>query len=130
MNLFNRHEKCIGLTLWSFGRKHIQIWYCPRGYTIEKHSHPDEDIELMYLFGSTVFWRGSSNEVLTYFEESYKPKWHHFGRRFSVKAGMVHWFVVSKLPLIFINFSTFKQKNARRSAALDFKKTELGLWVK
>lgn len=128
MTLFNRHERCIGLTLWRFGQKNIELWYCPSGYEIKPHSHPNEKIELMYLFGDTEFFRivekmhdfvfGKHMGVRS---ESFKPKWYHVFRKFTIDYGVVHWFKVSKLPLIFINIATFKDGHKPVSAAVDFK---------
>lgn len=126
MSIINYHESCVGIVLFKWRQKFIQLWYCPKGYEIKPHSHPEEDIELMYLFGSTVFYR--QNQNINYIirgwldnPESYKPKWYNVFRRFSVPANTKHWFIVSKWPLIFINFSTFSEGNKPKSAAVDFK---------
>lgn len=125
MTLFNRHEKCVGLTLWRFGRRNVEIWYCPRGYEIKPHSHPNERIELMYIFGKTTFFRRKPDYNFAGYwlpqEESFKPKWYHIFRCFTVDYGQIHWFKVSNLPLIFINFSKFWQGYKPTSAAIDFK---------
>lgn len=121
MNLLNHHEKCLGIVLFKWRQRFVQLWLCPSGYKIQKHSHPEEDIELMYIFGSSVFYRLTSSYVFTEYQESYKPKWYHIFRCFSVPAGTIHWFEVSKWPLVFINFSTFKDNIKPKSAAIDFK---------
>lgn len=113
MSLINRHGPCVGVKLFSFGQYHVQIWFCPANFMIERHSHPDEHIELMYLAGDAVFFRGDF--------ELFKPRWYHFGRSFSVAPGVVHWFSVSKWPLIFINWSKFNLGCKPVSAAVDFK---------
>lgn len=114
--LFNRHERCIGLRLWKSKTRFVQLWYCPRGYRVEPHSHNDEQIELMYLFGKTTFFRLSS------VVESLSPRWYHMFKSFTVKAGQVHWFTVSTMPLVFINFATFLNGKEPTSAAIDFHK--------
>lgn len=117
MMLFNRHERCVGFKLWSTKTRFVQLWYCPRGYRVEAHSHNDQNIELMYVFGMTTFYRISDTL------ESFRPRWKHIFRSFSVKAGQVHWFTVSSLPLIFINFATFIDGKKPTSAAIDFHTT-------
>lgn len=118
MKLFNRHEQCIGVVLWKWRQTFVQLWYCPKGYEIKTHSHPEEDIELMYIFGKTVFYKDSYSST-----RAFKPKWYHMFQTFSVPAGTAHWFTVSNIPLLFINFSTFKQGFKAKSAAIDFKPT-------
>lgn len=115
MKLFNRHESCVGITLWRFGQLNIELWYCPSGYTIKEHSHPEEDIELYYLFGNSHFFRKSPSGTT----EVAVP--HIPFKHFTVKAGWSHWFTVSRLPLIFINKATFKREFKPKSASVDFK---------
>src|SRR5579859_3900335 len=103
MKIINRHKSCIGITLFRLFNLNIELWYCPRGFKIEPHSHPEEDIQLMYLFGKTTFYL--VHESIG--GKRFIPKWYHFGHCFSVPAGFEHWFVVSKWPLIFINFAKF-----------------------
>lgn len=117
--MINRHERCIGIVLCKWKQLFIQLWFCASSYEIAAHSHPEEDIELMYLFGSTTFFRVDSNMGL----QSYRPKWYHLFRTFTVKAGTVHWFTVSSLPLVFVNISKFKDGATAKSAAQDFKLT-------
>jgi len=115
---FERHnyESCKGLTIWKSERYHVEIWYCPKNYVIIPHSHPQENIELMYLWGSTEFFRRRQEST-----ESFKPKWYHFGRSFSVNAGDVHWFTVSPFRcLIFVNIAKFLPGFFPKSASIDF----------
>jgi hypothetical protein len=128
MILFNRHESCIGLTLFRLWRWNVELWYCPKGYRIKPHSHPNEHIELMFIYGRTTFYRIIKWTTHTVFGDvygdhvqHYKPKWYHVGRTFSVKPGIVHYFEVSDRPLIFINFATFTKGHKPTSASVDFK---------
>lgn len=114
--IFNKHEGCRGLTLFRFFRWNVEIWICPKRYVIKPHSHPNEHIELMYLCGKTMFCRIKDGVA-----ESYKPKWYHVFRTFSVKPGIIHWFEVSNQPLIFINFAKFLKGHKPQSASKDFK---------
>lgn len=120
MTLFDRHERCVGLRLWKSKTRFVQLWYCPRGYEVELHSHNDQNIELMYLFGKTTFSRINVDNVNHLFTETFTPKWKHIFRKFTVKAGQLHYFSVSTLPLVFVNFATFLPGNKPVSAAIDF----------
>ena len=114
--IFNTHDSlnCIGITLYKRGNKRAEIWFIKPGYEIKEHCHPQEDVELMYLFGSTVFYRRNmdTSEV-----EFARPRMF---RCFSVKHRDAHWFSVGWLPLIFINFQTFLDGHKPKSAAEDF----------
>ena len=91
-----------GLKLFQLGRYRIELWYFPSSFRIEKHSHPKENIEVFYLFGSVKFFRMESsgnNEV--YWDSNFIPRF------LSLHAGYIHWFYVGKYPLIAINFSKF-----------------------
>jgi hypothetical protein len=119
MKLFNRYESCVGLTLFRLFKYNIEIWYCPKEYEIVPHSHPEEDIELMYIFGKTTFFRQcySGAPILSVIPRM--PFKCH-----SVPAGYIHWFKVSKtFPLIFINIAKFRRGFKPKSASVDFKKT-------
>jgi len=117
--MFNRYEKCFGITLYSIGQKRAELWFVLPNYTIKEHTHNQENIELMFLFGKTVFSRSRDGEYafLT-------TSWKFFGRCFTVLAGDAHSFTTSSWPLVFINFQTFLGKNKPKSAALDFQPTE------
>lgn len=117
MSIFRKYETCRGLLLFRWKQYTAELWYCPSGYKIVEHSHPKEQIELMYLFGSTIFYRRDTSGI----EESYKPKWCHVFRKFTVPAGWSHRFDVSTLPLVFINFAKWEQGSTPTSAAVDFK---------
>lgn len=130
MSIINRHERCVGVTLFR-GKKHnVEIWYCPRGYEVKPHSHNDQHIELMYLFGKTTFHRqtfgqlsgkpGDTFRRLFVTKEEFTPTWKHVLKKFTIKPGQRHWFTVSSLPLIFINFATFIDGKRPVSAAIDF----------
>jgi len=117
MSLVHRYEQCIGIPLFKSKRRYVEIWYCPRGYKIKEHSHPNERIELMYIFGKTTFFRREKKDQK---EQSFTPKWYHCFRTFSVPYGFLHRFEVSNLPLIFINFSKFFPGYEPVSASVDF----------
>lgn len=118
--LINRHGPCIGIRLWKCGQKFIQLWIVPPNYTIEPHSHDDEDIELMYIWGKTTFYREKTPLIII--EEFTPDQNYDIGKCFTVPAGTMHWFKTTTTRLIFINFSEFLPNTKPRSAALDFNK--------
>jgi quercetin dioxygenase-like cupin family protein len=120
MAIFNKYEKCYGMTLYSIGRYRAELWFVAPNYEIIPHSHPEENIELMFLFGRTTFKR----LVKMFYKERYeyvKTRWKFFGKCFSVPAGTTHWFATTSWPLVFINFQTFLPGHKPKSAAQDFK---------
>lgn len=123
MGIFNRYGPCRGLTLFKWGQRRAEIWYIPSGYTIVEHRHPEEDVELMYLMGSTAFCR---RDIRTNVIESAQVKWPaNVGRCYGVKHYHTHWFSVGKWPLVFINFQKFMPGLKPKSAAIDFLETEV-----
>ena len=118
MSLFHKYESCIGIPLFKSKCRYVELWYCPKGYVIKEHSHPNEHIELMYIFGKTIFYRRNPE---TEDEDILEPAWFQFMKCFTVPAGFFHYFKVSNLPLIFINFSRFLNNTKPTSASVDFK---------
>jgi hypothetical protein len=105
------------MTLFKWGKRLIEIWFVPRNYEIPRHSHPSEDIELMFIFGDAIFCRMVDSEK---FIHSKHVTLKNIFSTFTVKAGTIHWFHSRhKLPLIFINFS--KWSTTPTSASVDFK---------
>lgn len=119
MSLIRKHESCVGLLLYKFGQYTAELWYCPAHYVIKEHSHPQEDIELMFLYGSTIFFRRKDEQ-----EDSFVSKWYHCFKCFSVPAGWSHHFLVGRRPLLFINFAKWKKGITPTSASVDFQLTK------
>lgn len=113
--IFHRWKNCRGMTLFRWGRLHIELWYFPAGTVVPSHAHPQEDIEVMYLFGSVVFHRQKqrTRQVV-----SFVPRWYDFCRLLSIPRGDSHWFTVGKWPLIAVNFEIWQGKPT--TAADDF----------
>ena len=118
MSIINKYDSCIGITLFRFFSYRAEIWFCPSGYEIVEHTHPGENVELIYLWGDTVFYRRNNNDGLL---EQAIPK---FGKFFTVKYYHSHWFKVGIKPLIFINLQKFLPGSIPMSAAKDFKITK------
>lgn len=121
MNIIRHHESCVGIQMFKWNQHTAELWYCPAGYNIQKHSHPNEDIELMYICGQTTFYRQWHAESI---EESFAPRWYHVFRSFTVPPNWPHRFSVGKWPLVFINFAKWKVGTKPTSASVDFELTK------
>lgn len=117
-NIIHRHDNCWGFKLFQFGQRMVQVWFCPRGYLIERHSHEDQDIELAFVYGRAIFCKTKGDKVKSAVVSGFGNPFHTF----SVPAGTIHWFSVSDRPLIFINYSKWKKGIKPTSAAIDFKR--------
>lgn len=114
--LVDKHEGCVGLRLFKWGQRSVQLWYCPKGYTIEKHSHDLQDIELAFIYGQAWFYKLQHNIVKS-------AKVAGLGnpfKTFSIPAGTVHWFSVSSRSLWFVNYARWKTGYTPTSASIDF----------
>lgn len=118
MKIFNKYECCRGITLFSFGRYRAEIWFIPANYKIVEHSHPEENVELMFIFGRTKFFRRC---LRTGRVDWLNTKWNMIGRCFTVKCSDSHWFETNEWPLVFINFQSFLKPENKKSACEDFK---------
>ncbi len=123
MRFINRHDNCIGFRIWKWGRTQYELWFCPRYYNIERHSHDDQDIEIIFLYGSPWFWR-QENGVVT---EGWPRFPHNFCDVFSIRAGVLHSFYTGRLPMIVLSKERWKEGAKMTSAAVDFKKEHYGL---
>jgi len=131
--MINYYGPCLGITLFKWGRRKVELWLCPRHYTIPKHSHNDENIELAFLYGEAEFSRKVWKERFTVRDHLIDKKEKYFvieskvvsgfgslTHTFSIPAGTVHWFSVSNKPLIFLNYSKWLPGKKVTSAATDF----------
>lgn len=128
--LMMRYGPCRGITLFKLGRRKIELWIIPRGYTIPEHSHNNEDIELMLLAGdgTELFRREPYYDDVSGIKVGYSehrdnhtarfPK--DFCRKFSIPAGFAHGFTVAKRRLIFINFAKWRHGVTITGAHIDF----------
>ena len=118
--ILNRYQKCWGLTLWKWGQFKLELWICPKGYKIPAHSHDNQDIELLFLYGTALFARRLANKFFFDYVFATFPK--HFGQRFTIPAGAEHYFEVSNKTLIFIGIERWKPGVKVTSASIDFQK--------
>src|SRR4051812_44127042 len=98
--MIERYESCWILSLPAIGKYKIEFVYAPSGYEIAPHTHSNQDIKLMLLFGHNVrFFRQNAKDGLV----NFMARFRHIGRIFTINAGDIHYFKVSKWPLIFMN---------------------------
>jgi len=113
--LIERYQSCVGLSLPAFGKWKIELWLALPGYKIKPHSHDNVNIKLTFLFGHNVmFHRIKKNAELCM---SFMAQLRHIGKTFTINAGDIHWFEVSRFPLIFINVEKWFIKPS--SASID-----------
>ncbi len=122
----NTYGPCVGITLLRFGRRKIEIFFCPKGYTIPRHSHNDESIELAFLYGHATFYRKVWKNGSLFHDGYYVIESREVNgvgsliKTFSIPAGTLHWFSVSDKTLVFINYSHWLPGTKVTSAATDF----------
>ena len=117
--MIERYERCWGLSLPAIGRLKIEFWFCPPRYKIRPHTHKNQDIKLILLFGHNVLFH--RRKKFKYLGDAFLAKFKHIGRIFTINAGDEHSFDVSNWPLIFMNIEHWKVKPT--SAAHDFQLT-------
>lgn len=118
MSILNRYGPCWGLRLFRLGKHQIELWFCPSGYQITPHCHPNLDIELFFIWGIKCYFEryklgGQKDGIMVTFPKS-------FLKRFTIKNYHFHWFKVSKWPLVFINYERWIGAGKPLSASKDF----------
>lgn len=112
MKWMHRHNGCIGFTLFRFGKRQLELWYCPKDETIEAHVHDHIHSTLIILGGEMEGWIG---------ERHGKTGWYDFMRRFHIPAGTVHRAKVTGRFCLFANYEVWT--GTPTSAAVDFTAT-------
>lgn len=110
MELIHRHNRCRGITLFRFGQRLVELWYCPKGEIIEPHSHEH--------FNSTLIMLGGEIEGTIGFRTG-RTGWYDFGRRFFIPAGTCHQAKVVGNFCVFLNYERWWDVKPT-SAAIDF----------
>ena len=107
MKLVHRHNRCVGITLFKWGRKKLEVWFCPKDEEIEDHVHRHIDSVIVLLFG---YMRGKID-----FTAGHVQPW----RRYPVPHCTTH----SALTLsfcVFANWETWTGDVDVTSASVDF----------
>lgn len=118
MKLFHTYDKCFGFTLWRWNFLNIELWFVPPKYSIVEHSHPSQDIELIFLQGEAWFHR---RNIRTLEVDSFWATNVNRGKKFTIKTYHSHWFDTNRKWLIFLNIERWYKKPT--SAAEDFQVT-------
>lgn len=120
MKLFHKYESCYIISLPAFGNYKIEFVFAPPGYSIQEHTHNNQDIKLVFLFGNNIrFHRRKRGEFLW---ESFFAKFRDVGHIFTINSGDEHNFEVSNWPLVFMNIE--KWHTTPTSASVDLQLTQ------
>lgn len=105
-----RHNRCVGVILFRFGTRQLELWWAPKGEFIEPHSHKHIDSTLLFLWGSINGSIGDKSGQVSYRDAL---------RCFSIPAGVKHSAVVLSRFCLFLNWEKWTTRNVT-SAAIDF----------
>ncbi len=113
--MIHRHNGCIAITLFRFGRRQLELVYCPAGEVIEPHVHQHVDSTLVMLGGEI-----EGGIIFSPFGgwKIGRTGWYDFGRRFDIPAGVYHYAKVTGRFCLFLNYEKWDSKPT--SAAVDF----------
>ncbi len=119
--MIHRHNGCIAITLFRFGRRQLELVYCPAGEVIEPHVHQHIDSTLVMLGGEIKGGIAPFLDGLAMDWDHWrhgKTGWYDFGRRFKIPAGTLHYAKVTGRFCLFLNYEKWDSKPT--SAAVDF----------
>ena len=126
--MINRKDSCVGITLFRFGRYKLELWFVPRDYACEEHTHELSSGEFFVLYGKDreiwrtvkgpwvkdyLQWRTSKREQYNISNRTYF-KW------LSVRAGTPHGFSRGATPMVFLTLTKWKKDAKITSPAIDF----------
>lgn len=107
VRLVARHNRCVGITLFQWKRRKLEVWFIPKDEVIEAHKHDHIDSSIRLLFG---YMTGQIADV-----RGHVIPW----RAYPVPAGMKHSAVTSTF-VIFANWERWTGDAEVTSAAVDF----------
>lgn len=110
------HDKVcfgIGVTI-PFTNKRFELWYCPTGYTIKPHRHPNAKIRLTALWGSATFVRIKDGIKKSFKFDGVRTMF----KTFNIGAADWHWSEKIESSIIFFNNETWTTKPT--TASQDF----------
>lgn len=108
--MFHRRNNCRGITVFRWGKRQLELWFCPGGEVIEPHVHLNCNSKLIILAGAMDGRIGEARGWVDAYEDRF--------RVFDVPAGTVHAATVGRF-CIFANWETWIAPVT--SAATDFK---------
>lgn len=110
--MIERHGKCIGIKLFRWGRRQLELWFCPGGEVIGNHVHKNINVDMMILGGRMFGKIGSRSGPVG---------WDDLFRVFRIPAGVEHDAVITGKFCLFLSFETWEVDEVT-SAAIDFVK--------
>ena len=108
--MIRRHNRCLGIRIWKWGRFQCELWFAPKGEFIEPHVHEHINSKIIFLAGEMLGSIGERAGLLKW------PK--DIGRAFHVPAGMTHSALVGSF-CVFANAERWTNDEVT-SAAADF----------
>jgi hypothetical protein len=115
-NPLHKYERCWCLTVFRFGRRKVELCYCPADYESPEHVHPNSDGEFLILWArNRPIYRRTGSPRDSYVANV--PPWRL--KTLSVRAGIPHAFKKGDSCLIWICFETWKKGVSVTSVAED-----------
>jgi len=108
--VINRHNRCIGLTLFRFRRRKLELWFCPSYEIIPDHVHEHIDSTIIMLAGGMWGRIGTRSRYVG---------WLDMFRSFSIPKGVSHSAITGAFA-VFANWEKWDTDDVT-SAAKDFK---------
>lgn len=105
--MIHRYKRCVGITLFRWRQRQLEVWFCPRCEDIEPHCHPNIDSLIRLLWGTM---KGTIGD---------KRGWVDFWRPYSIPAGVMHAAEIHSFT-IFVNWEKWRNDIPVSSAAVDF----------
>lgn len=106
--MITRHNGNFGISLFRWGRIHIELWLCRKG-SIPSHRHNQMDSKLIFLWGNILGTIGERTKRITG-KDAF--------RVFDIPHGITHGAIVNSRFCAFLNIERWI--GSPRSAALDF----------
>lgn len=115
--MVQRFKDCLGITLFKMGRIKVELWIVPPKFRIEEHTHPSQDIKIMYLWGNATFFR---NDYIIHQYKSFNVSLRRIFKCFTVMHYHNHYFYNYDKTLVFINFERYFGKPTSASEDIKF----------
>ena len=104
-----RFRRITGFRLFRWGRRQLEVWFCPRGEMIPAHWHDHCDSRLTFL-GGGMLWEFNGRRKLC--------GWRQIGLTKKIPKGETHAALVTGRFGLFLNWETWDCDPS--SAATDF----------
>lgn len=106
---FLKYEKCYGIGIGRF-----ELWIAMPHYSIQPHTHPNDNSYVYHLFSDANLYRVRSG-----IQKDIKCKpFSSMFRRFTLDGTDAHWFKTNKFPLLFLNVGLKKRPSPSNNLKL------------